>query len=306
LVTVSASFHLLSRTRESLAGRTKRHNVWPLSLFEITGHLDPGTPAGRTMKRRSAFERMLVWGSYPEVVTSHHPQVILSQLLTSFVLRDASDRFRITRPDAFRLALRLGAGQIGDMVNYSEYAGILGISQPTVREYLGIMEETHIIRQIRPFIGGRRAELTSAPKLFFIDNGLRNSVSGGFEPLEPLEHRNDIGKLMENWIFSELHKRYPQPGDIRYWRTKGGAEMDFVLEPRPGLLVGIECKAQKHNHPRLSRSARSFIKAHEPVQQLIFTRGQPCEEQMGKTLIRYLPAESVSEALSSLTSLTSI
>lgn len=223
-------------------------------------------------------------------MTSHHPQVILSQLLTSFVLRDASDRLRITRPDAFRLALRLGAGQIGDMINYSEYASILGISQPTAREYLGIMEETHFIRQIRPFISGRRAELTSAPKLFFIDNGLRNVVSGGFEPLE---HRNDIGKLMENWIFSELHKCYPKPADIRYWRTKGGAEMDFVLEPRPGLLFGIECKAQKHNHPRLSRSARSFIKAYEPVQQLIFTRGQRYEEQMGKTLIRYLPAGSL-------------
>ena len=78
--------------------------------------------------------------------------------------------------------------------------------------------------------------------------------------------------------------------------------MDFVLEPRPGLLVGIETKAQKHKLPRLSRSARSFIKAYKPVQQLIFTRGRPFEEQMGKTLIRYLPAESVSEVLSSVTS----
>mgnify|MGYP006295575551 CR=1 FL=1 len=71
LVTGSASFHLLSRTRESLAGRTTRHNVWPLSLLEITGQTDSVTPVVRTIKRRSAFERMLVWGSYPEVVTSH-------------------------------------------------------------------------------------------------------------------------------------------------------------------------------------------------------------------------------------------
>lgn len=298
-VTGSASFHLLARTRESLAGRATRHQVWPLSLDELT-HSASGTatggtvPAARFAARREAVERMLLFGGYPEACTSTEPRAVLRELVDAFVLRDASDRFRITRPDAFRLLLRLAAGQIGDLVNLAEWAPTLGISAPTVGEYLGLLEETHVVRAIRPFVGGKRAELTSAPKLFFIDNGLRNAVAGGFDPLEL---RTDLGKLMENWVFGELHKRYPEPGAIRYWRSKSGAEVDFVLEPEPQRLIAVEVKAQQRGRPGISRSARSFIDAYAPEQLLLVYRGEAHEEQLGATTIRWVPAGLLPEAL---------
>lgn len=192
------------------------------------------------------------------------------------------------------MLLRLAAGQVCDLVNYSEWAPILGLSAPTVSEYLGLLEETHIVRLVRPFVGGRRAEITSAPKLFFIDNGLRNAVSGGFEPLA---QRADLGKLMENWVFGELHKRYPEPGAIRYWRSRGGAEIDFVLEPKPGEVMGIEVKARQGGNPRLTRSTRSFIEAYLPAEQIIVHRGEPHEAEVGKTRVRWVPVESLPEAL---------
>ena len=297
LVTGSASFHLLARTRESLAGRATRHFLWPLSLGEAAQTPADVMPAVRRWMLGQTLDRALIEGGYPGVWTHAEPQRALHHLIDAFVTRDASDRFRIERPDAFRLLLRLAAGQLGDLVRITEWAPILGITPPTVSDYLSILSETHITVTLRPFIGGRRAELTRAPKIYFIDNGLRNAISGGFEPLD---RRPDVGKLLEGWVFSELHKRYPWPGDVRYWRSKNGAEVDFVLEPEPGRLLGLEVKARSGPRPKISRSAHSFIDAYAPAEFLLVYRGEPHEAQRGSTRVRWIPAELLAESLPGL------
>lgn len=297
LVTGSASFHLLARTRESLAGRAGYHTLWPLSLDEAAPLPDDLIPAGRFERRRAAMERMLVWGGYPGVWTSDEPAAELNRIVTAFVLRDASDRFRIERPDAFRKLLSLCAGQVGDLANYSEWGRILGIATTTVSDYCALLEESHVLRLLRPYIGGRRAELTQTPKTYFIDNGLRNRLRGGFEPLDG---RSDIGKLLENWTFSELHKRFPEPGALRYWRTRGGAEVDFILEPTPGELIGIEVKATTSRRPHLTRSARAFIDAYEPSQLWVLHRGEAHARSVGGVEVQWLPAHQLPDRLATL------
>lgn len=294
VVTGSSSYHLLSRTRESLAGRATRHALWPLSLREVVPPGSHSTPAAFRRARREAMERQLLVGGYPEVWVSQRPEPVLQELLAAFVLRDASDRFRIERPDAFRLLLRLMAGQVGDIASFSEWSHILGIAVSTVSDYVSLLEETHLVRRVRPFIGGKRAELTQAPRFYFLDNGLRNLLVGG---LTPLEERADLGKLMENWVASELHKRYPEPGDVRYWRTTGGAEVDFVLEPRPGVLVGIEVKARTGGAMKITRSLHSFIDAYQPRRVLLVHRGEPERQEVGSTEVFAVPAELLPEAL---------
>lgn len=294
VATGSSSFHLLARTRESLAGRATRHHVWPLSLEEAVA-VPPGAAPGMIpLLRREALDRLLVRGGYPEAWTSEDPAPVLLDLAEAFVLRDASDRFRIERPDALRLLLSLAARQVGDLVNKAEWASILGVASTTVADYLALLEETHVLAQIRPFIGGKRAELTSTPKLYFVDNGLRNQIAGG---LAPLDGRADIGKLMENWVFTELRKRYPEPGAVRYWRTRNGAEVDFVLEPNPDRIVALEVKSSGGSEGRIPRSTRSFIDAYTPESVLIVHRGRVHEERLGDTLVRWVPAELLPEAL---------
>ncbi len=297
IVTGSSSYHLLARTRESLAGRATRHALWPLSLREVVPAATPSSPAAFRHARREAMERQLLIGGYPDVWTSNLAEPVLQELLTAFVLRDASDRFRIERPDAFRLLLRLLAGQVGDVASFSEWSRILGIAVSTVSDYVSLLEETHIVRLVRPFIGGKRAELTQAPRFYFLDNGLRNLLVGG---LTPLEERADLGKLLENWVASELHKRFPEPGEVRYWRTTGGAEMDFVLEPRPGVLVGIEVKARTGGALKITRSMHSFIDAYQPRRLLLVHRGEPERQEIGATEVLAVPAELLPEALDEL------
>ncbi len=296
VVTGSASFHLMSRTRESLAGRATRRYVWPLSLSEVAPPVPGVVPAVQRARADAAIERMMITGSYPGVWTSATPERELSQLLTAYVLRDASDRFRIGRPDAFRKLLVLVARQVGDLINYSEWSRILGIAGTTVAEYIGLLEETHILATVRPFIGGKRAEVTSTPKVYLLDNGLRNALAGGFAALD---QRVDVGKLFENWVFSELHKRFPAPGQIRFWRTRGGAEVDFIVEPRPGHLVAIEAKASSTT-PRLTRSLRSFVAAYSVDRMLMVHRGERVDLATDTLTVEVLPAADLPTVLDGL------
>lgn len=155
----------------------------------------------------------------------------------------------------------LAASQAGNLANYSSFAENLSISVNTVTQYLSILDESHIIRLVPPFVGGKRAEITSRPKIFFLDNGIRNYLFGGFD--DPA-NRGDSGQLMENLAFSELCKSLNTLKDqIYYWRSTSGAEVDFVLE-FGHRLVAVEVKSGPMKRPRLSRSLRSFIEAYKP------------------------------------------
>ncbi|WP_198146041.1 ATP-binding protein [Desulfonatronovibrio magnus] len=259
LVTGSSSYHLKSKTRESLAGRAIRHVLLPFGFRELV-------PVNRSetvvrMKAQEIWSELALYGGYPEVWLSTSKQDVLGRLTEAFVLRDASDLYHIKNSSAFRKLMKLAASQVGNLTNYSSFAENLGISVNTVTQYLSILEESHIIRLVPPFAGGKRAEITSRPKIFFLDNGIRNYLFGGFDDLA---NRGDSGQLMENLVFSELCKSLNMLNDqIYYWRSTSGAEVDFVLESG-NQLVGVEVKSGAMKRPRLSRSLRSFIEAYKP------------------------------------------
>ena len=265
LVTGSSSFHLGAAVRESLAGRATRERLLPLSFQEVSQDLQhtPALARPRELERR--LERHLVYGGYPEVWLADSPANLLADLVEAIILRDASDLFRIGRPDAFRRLLRLAAGQAGNLVNLSEWASILGISRDTVAAYLEILETSHVVALVPPYAGGRRSELTKTPKVFFIDNGIRNHLVHSFDP--PVD-RIDAGPTVENWVFGELRKALPLDLDIHFWRSTSRAEVDFVFDTG-AAIVGLEVKAGKTGRPAIPRSARSFIEAYRPRHFLI-------------------------------------
>ncbi len=283
IATGSSSFDLESKTRESLAGRAVRYLMLPLSLQEA---VKKGQDA-RVMQERhysTRMQEMICYGGYPPVLLSKNPQNELAGLVESFIIRDASDRFRIRYPAAFRKLMELSAGQIGNLCNYSEWAALTGISNDTVSEYINLLEETHVIKLLRPFIGGKRAELTNAPKVYFIDNGIRNVVFGGFGSVE---NRPDKGALWENFAFSEIYKVInPLLDTIHYWRSKGGAEVDFVIKSR-GRIAACEIKS---GDPRgkLSRASKSFIEAYQPSLFLTASKDIHPSFSLGATQVRFI------------------
>jgi len=271
--------------------------LWPLSLSEVAPP-DPALgPAVERVRPRRAVEGLLLFGGYPRAWTSDSPPAVLGDLVTGHVLREAGERFRIDRPDTFRRLVELAAAQIGQVVNLSEWARLLGAATSTVSHYVDILVRCHVLRLVRPFAGGRRSELTSAPKAFFVDNGLRNAIRGGFTGVDG---RTDLGRLLENLVFTELLKAGPRVGEVRHWRTRHGAAVDFVLQPEPGRLVAVLVKASREDRPLVTRAARSFVKAYAPEQLWMVTRGEPFEDRIETTRVRGVPIESLPRVLAGL------
>ncbi len=283
LVTGSSSFHLEARTRESLAGRARRTLLLPLSHAELAAEIS-GPPLARKQSQADLLHRLLRYGGFPAVVRSEQPIEELASLVEAFIIRDASDRFDIRNLPAFRRLLGLVASQVGSLANHSEWAAHLGISSDTVASYLGLLEDAHVLRSLRPYAGGKRAELLQRPKVYFVDNGIRNQLFGGFGPLE---QRADAGALHENLALTEILKSIPPLlVGVHHWRTKSGAEVDFVLERR-GRLCAVEVKAGDARG-RISRSARSFIDAYEPELFVVVHGGPSLEREHGETRLQFL------------------
>ncbi len=284
LVTGSSSFALGARLRESLAGRATRTRLLPLSFAEVCADVPAQAPALVERQLVARFERHVRIGGYPEVWLAEEPEVLLTGLVEAIVMKDASDLFRISRPDAFRRLLRLAASQAGSLVNLSEWASVTGVSRDTVASYLEILESAHILARIRPFAGGRRSELTRSEKVFFIDPGIRNRILHDFRSLD---ERTDAGAAMESWVFSELWKASPAGSGVSFWRSTSKAEVDFVLD-LPHTLIGIEVKAGRLGRRTIPRAARSFIEAYRPACFFMVNGDIRGSERLGATEVRWI------------------
>lgn len=285
-VTGSSAFHLDAKTRESLAGRAIRRRLLPFSLEEVSAHRPPSVPAAASQRRERLLGRQLVFGGFPGPWFADNPPSELAELVEAFVLRDASDRFEVREVEAFRRMLQLAAGQVGQMVNLSEWGSLLGVSATTVSAWLELLEGAWILKRVPPFAGGKRREITGARRVHFFDVGVRNALLGAMQV--DVESRQDRGVLAEAWVFGELSKLIPAQWGLFYWRAKGGAEMDFVLV-HGDRRIGVEVKAGRR--VRISRSTRSFIDAYGP-ELVCLVGGIDVElrrERIGKTEVVTLP-----------------
>jgi len=137
--------------------------------------------------------------------------------------------------------LRLLAFQIGSEVSLSELGRQLGLDYKTVARYLDLFEKSFVIYNLRGFSRNLRKEITKKSKYYFLDNGLRNAIIANFNPLEL---RDDVGKLWENFIISERIKKQSYKkiySNNYFWHTWEGKEIDLI-EERDGKLYGYEIK----------------------------------------------------------------
>jgi predicted AAA+ superfamily ATPase len=293
-VTGSSSFHLGSRTRESLAGRATRQLLLPFSHLELMLHTPPSTVVEKQHAGGRIIDHLRRYGGYPSVYLAEgeeEKRALLVDLVDGLIMRDASDRFRIERIDAYQRLLVLLAGQIGSQVNFSELATNCSVDAGTVRSYVEIMEESHIVKVVTPFARGKRREITLAPKIFFIDNGIRNQLLNDFSGDMTL--RPDRGPLLENWAFTEISKHVPFQASVHFWRSKGGAEVDFVIELGRKIFA-IEVKAAGLRRPVPGKSMRSFIDAYRPDRVAFLNETMEERIRQGRTPIDFITPEGFS------------
>ncbi|HRZ79566.1 MAG TPA: ATP-binding protein [bacterium] len=237
IATGSSSFDLSGKLGEPLTGRMKTMLLFPLSMSEISKNTGG-------MEILQNLENYLIYGTYPEVLTSvnnEEKQKYLIDLKNSYLLKDILTLENIRNADKLIDLLRLIAFQIGFEVSLNELGRQLGMSKNSVEKYLDLLEKTFVIKKVRGFSRNLRKEISKNSRYYFLDNGIRNAVINNFSPLNL---RNDEGMLWENFLFIERVKKQSYAGrcpNYYFWRTYDGKEIDMI-EEKDGVLCGFEFK----------------------------------------------------------------
>jgi len=188
------------------------------------------------------LENFLVTGMYPEVIT--HPEnaiEILTNLAGSYLYKDILEISGVRRPDILLKLLQALAWQVGNEVSYNELAQTVGADKATVSDYIDLLEKAFVIFRLNPFARNLRNEISSTRKIYFYDNGVRNTIINNFAPVS---QRNDIGALWENFIISERKKQLAYTGfygNTYFWRNTARAEIDYI-EEKGGKILAYELK----------------------------------------------------------------
>lgn len=254
VATGSSAFELRNKLNEPLTGRKLELHLFPFSSKELELHF------GKLNERRS-LEHRLIYGMYPEVITTPSgEEQVLRELTNSYLYKDLLMVDGIKKASMVDKLLQALALQIGNEVSYHELGQLLGGVDPsTVERYIDLLEKTYVIFRLHGFNRNLRNEIKKGKKIYFWDNGIRNSLIKNFNPLAL---RNDKGALWENFIVSERIKRNVYSGywcNYYFWRTHDGAEIDFI-EERGGILNAFEMKWDSSK--KTIKIPRSFAEAY--------------------------------------------
>lgn len=237
VATGSSSFELANRTQESLTGRKRSFHLHPLAFGELVAY------HGLLEEKREIPVR-LVFGSYPEVVTSPGAErEVLRELSSSYLYRDVMRMEGIRKPQRLMDLLEALALQVGHEVSYPELGKTVGLDQATTRRYLDILEQAFVVFRLRAFSRNHRREIRKGRKVYFYDNGMLNAVLGRFGSWD---QRADKGALWENYLVSErrkrleIERRWVRSG---FWRTHDQQEVDYI-EEEDGRIQSWEFKSK--------------------------------------------------------------
>lgn len=281
ITTGSSQLEIKSKVQEYLTGRQFTSIILPFSCSE--------------WNMENELDEILVYGCYPQVLKSSKKESQLREIYNSYVQKDIIEILKIGKSDIFQQLITLIAHGSGQLVNYNQLASDCKVSVTIVRNYLNIMEQTFLIVKVTPFVGNKRAEVTSNPMYYFIDNGFRNIALRNFSSLPA---RNDAGLLVENFVFQEIYKFKTQhylSFDIHYWRTKSGAEVDFVLFKNTDYFLPIEVKYRSMNKPTVSRGFRSFIEAYRPKKAIYITKDLISTLEIDDCVVHFIPLKQLSK-----------
>jgi predicted AAA+ superfamily ATPase len=307
VVTGSSSLELTSATARFLVGRVFSFELMPLDFREFLLARD------RRMAKvyeewNSAIRRLiiegrdfrsdkeiflrdllrllgdfLVFGGYPAVVkaeSEEEKRMVLKGIYNTYIEKDIVSFLKIDDSIRFKKLVSALSSMTGKMVKYETLTATANSYFKEITKWVDILEQTYIIRMVRPFHRNLVTELRKNPKVYFIDPGLRNYAINDFSPLNS---RSDRGELAENFVFNQL-----KPENINYWRTAGKAEVDFIADTGRGILP-IEVKFEEMRKETVPKGLQSFIEAYSPGFAIIATKDFFGERGLNSTKVKFIP-----------------
>lgn len=280
ILTGSHNLSLLQSTSQSLAGRTEVHYLLPLGYGEVV----------RFQGHPTTLDETLFTGGYPRILDRElNPSDWLRSYVATYIERDVRTLSAVGDLSTFQRFVELCAGRTGQLLNFSSLADDCGVSQPTARRWVSILEASFIAFRMFPFHSNLRKRLIRMPKLHFYDSGLVCWLLGIRDPGQLRTHPLR-GQIFESWVASELVKRQMNQGEtstLSFYRDRDNAEVDFIIE-RPSGLILIEAKSsQTPSGSLLSgiRRVRRHLEGSRPVQGMVVYGGTEVQSRSEGTLV---------------------
>lgn len=246
VLTGSQQFGLMDGISQSLAGRAGLLTLLPLSQAELQGN--PLNPLNPLQGRPTATLEERLWrGGYPALHAAHRqpePSHWFAAYVATYLERDVRQLLNVGNLLTFQRFLAMCAARSAQLLNLNSLAADCGISQPTARQWLTVLQASHIVTLLPPYHRNFGKRLVKAPKLYFLDTGLLCYLLriGSAQELQVHAAR---GAVFETWVVAETLKHRLHQGlapELHHWRDNHGLEVDLVFE-HAGRLHGVECKS---------------------------------------------------------------
>ena len=251
LLTGSANLMALPTVADSLAGRMETLTLLPLSQSEMQGTTEVFSrrlPSVSAPLVGGALVEAVLRGGYPEAIsrTTHRRRTAWGrQYIDAIIQRDVRDVANIDRLDQLPRFLKALAHVSGQMCNYTQLGGQVGLDHKTASRYISVFEQMFLLKRVDVWASNRLKRVVKTPKLQFIDSGLLATLVD-LTPDLAEQNRSRFGNVLETFVYAELLKQTTNAeGDYQlfYYRDHDQYEVDVVVENAGGQLVGVEIKA---------------------------------------------------------------
>ena len=252
IATGSSSFDLANETAEPLTGRKVTFTLYPISVTEAGF-----SPVSFT----ESLPDILRYGLYPDILMTKDEKkkrILLDELASDYLYRDVLEYGHMKKPELLMKLLKAIALQLGSEVSLRELATLLQTSGETIDRYIHLLEQSFVIFRLPSFSRNLRKELAKKQKIYFFDLGIRNSLLQNFTPIDL---RNDIGALWENFFITERmkhHQKNREKVNMYFWRTYDQKKIDLI-EEKDGEIVATEIK---WNNRKKKKLPRDFLLAY--------------------------------------------
>jgi predicted AAA+ superfamily ATPase len=293
----SGSLELKQKIDESMVGRKRLFELSTVSFEEFVGYRTGDRYESKLLdfleieKERTMLLLMeyLQYGGYPRIVmaTEHREKLqLMDEIYRSVLEKDIAYLLKLDKPDVFSALIRVLAGQIGQLLNYSELSSTLNVSFQTVKNYLWYARKIFLVEVMAPYARNVKKEISKSPVPYFWDLGLRNHALGLFGQIQS---PSECGFVFENLIFLLLKEKLKyKAAKLNFWRTTDKAEVDFVIDTER-TVTPVEAKHKHLRKTGVPASLRSFISKYQPENAYIINLSLRDTTRIDNTRVHFLP-----------------
>ncbi len=273
IMTGSSQFSFMKRVTESLAGRIGLLTLLPFQFSEM--------PAG--LREQSLYQ-----GGYPELVGRKYRGAYdwYSSYLETYLTRDVRDISDIGDIRDFRRCIQMLATRVAQLLNMSEIARDLGVSVPTIKKWISVLEASYIVFLLPPFHKNLGKRIIKSPKIYFYDTGLVSYLTG-IRTRQLYENGPMYGALFESYVVSEAYKRVLHTrtdAELFFFRESNGNEIDLIID-RKSRREHIEIKSGHTFRPQMARLLMQF--AGEAEHSWVVYRGKEIALGSGVSAVNF-------------------